>query len=481
MKLTIRYLLIFFTLLSCSPKTQTQPQINNSKALLNIVNEIAQYRNIDINTNVLESEQVGLAGETTSQYKNFIQLRDKATIDELLELLKHEDSVVKGYASWALADRKYPNLSDILAEFLRTGGTATTQTVDIISEDDLASIFYYRVLYQNFHNKITLSDSLFFSAQTQKLDSVILYSPQPTSLLSIALKHNNANPKTYDRVRKIALIEQNEDAIKALAIYQNKKDIPDIINLREKAFGAISHFPDTVFWDFLLSYQNKNKSKEYFFALTAFKTEESTKVLSSIFTHLNNKEINYLCEALTKNYCTFYQNLLLKIWEQNKTIDIIATEQLIKDCPEKSALSFSKGLLNSKDVNFLEFDYNYGTRDAILPLMLDNISKFQRDKILTICKFNIPTAKFMDLTSFLSCIKENQLAETTEPLLNRLSKKNYPYEIAHLAETLLSFKDIETQKKTIALLKINRNVWNSGNWTEHFRELFEKYKIDIEK
>ena len=41
--------------------------------------------------NELESEHVGVAGETTVQYRNFIKLREKATIDELLFLLKNKN------------------------------------------------------------------------------------------------------------------------------------------------------------------------------------------------------------------------------------------------------------------------------------------------------------------------------------------------------------------------------------------------------
>ena len=114
--------------------------------------------------NELESDHVGYAGVTTDQYRNFEKLRDKATYDELLQLIEYKNSVVKGYSSWALADKKYPKLVDIFTEFLRTGESATTQHGCIVSEGDLASEFYSRVFYQHFHNVLSVEDSLFFQS-----------------------------------------------------------------------------------------------------------------------------------------------------------------------------------------------------------------------------------------------------------------------------------------------------------------------------
>ena len=133
----------------------------------NLVEKIEKY-------NELQSKHVGIGGMTTVQYLNFEKLKTKATTEELLKLLNHKNSVVKGYTSWALVDNKYPKLSNILAEFLRTGETVTTQHGCIISTDELASEFYHRVLYQHFENEITEHDSLFFQSQIKQLDSVIL-------------------------------------------------------------------------------------------------------------------------------------------------------------------------------------------------------------------------------------------------------------------------------------------------------------------
>lgn len=430
--------------------------------------------------NELESEHVGIAGVTTDQYRNFEKLRDKANTDELIELLKHKNSVVKGYTSWALADKMYPKLADILTEFLRTGETATTQHGCIVSEGDLATEFYNRVFYQHFHNKLSLNDSLFFQSQIQQLDSVILYGEKDSYLLSNALSNNNGNLKNYDRIRHLAFNDKNSNAIQALAIYQRKEDIDDFKKLKEQAFVSIAKFPDNDFWEFLLSFKENNQSKNYLMALSAFRTEESAKVLLEIFPKMKEENIKDLSEAITKNYCAYYQDLILTIWEQHKIIDIRATTQIIKDIPEKAASSFSVGLLSNKEFKFVQYDYDYGTSDKILPLMLDNIKTYQNNKLLNICEQNIRTTKFTTLGHFLTFVKDNKLTETNDEILNRLQQKNQAYEVFHLTETILTFNNPDNKEKIITTLKTNQKDWDWGNWAEHFRKLFREYDIKFD-
>lgn len=430
--------------------------------------------------NELESEHVGYAGVTTDQYRNFEKLRDKATYDELLQLLKYKNSVVKGYSSWSLADKKYPKLVDIFAEFLRTGETVTTQHGCIVSDGDLASEFYNRVFYQHFHNELSIEDSLFFQSQTQQLDSVVLYSDKDNYLLSRALINNNGNPKNYERIRYLAFKKKNTTAIQALAIYQKNQDIEDFKNLKKKSFVAIAKFPDKKFWEFLLSYKKEAVTKDYLMAISAFKSEESVKVLSELRSTIQKDKIDELTEALTKNYCASYQPLILEIWEDSKTIDIRATKQLITDIPQEAALSFSIGLLSNEKFNFAQYDHDYGTSDEILPLMLECIEKYQKDSLLKICEKNIETTEFTNLNHFLTCVQDNELSETSDEILKRLNQKNQAYEVFHLTETILTFNNLNQKDELVNVLKSNQKDWDWGNWSEHFRKLFKEYDIEID-
>lgn len=440
-----------------------------------LVNKIEKY-------NVLESEYVGVAGETTEQYRNFEKLRNKATFDELIHLLKRSNSVIKGYASWALADKMYPNLSEILSEFIRTEEKVISLDGCIQMQEELATIFYLRVYYQHFDNELSIKDSLFFQSQIKKLDSVILYTKKPHYLLYEALSNNNGNPKHYDRIRDLAINDKNVSAIEALAIYNKKEDIEDIKKTKELAFRAISKFPDKDFWTFILSYTSSNQSKNYLMAISAFKTKESANLLLEIYTKIEEKNIKYLLEAITKNYCIYYQDLILTIWAKHKMIDINATNQIIKDVPEKSSIYFSEGLLlPDKEYQLISFDNDYNSTEKILPLMLDNIKTYQNNKLIEICKHNIKTAEFSILSQFLSFMKENKLTETDNDILNRLNQKNQAYDIFHLTETILSFNIQENKEVLIKILKSKQTDWDWGNWSKSFRTLIKEYNINIDE
>ena len=459
-------IIFIFILLSSTMNATSRPEI------IKLVQKIEKY-------NRLDAEHVGFPGSTTEQYMNFIKLRNTATTEELLLLLNHKNSVVKGYASWALADNKYPKLHEILITFLQTGETVMNQSGCIGLKDELSNVFYYRVLYQKVVNKLTTKDSLFYYTQLQKIDSVIIYSKTKTTLLNTALGNNNANLNTYLRIKELAL-NKNKSAIIELAKYKKQEDIPLIIEFGENSLMAISHFPDNAFWGFLLKFKNTNKSYDYFSAIASYKDENALKLLSEIYQNCDSVEINNLDQSLVENYCTIYQNLILTIWENNGIIDFTATNRLVNDIPEKSSFSFANGLLSTKiNNNFLEYTFNFEKKDSILPLMLNNISKYNKSSILKICNKYISTAEYLNLLSILDLIKKNNIVDTKPNLLNRLTSKNAPYEIFHISETLLSFKDSESNKKLVLILKEKKEDWNRGNWAEAFRKLFSENEIYI--
>jgi len=135
--------------------------------------------------------------------------------------------------------------------------------------------------------------------------------------------------------------------------------------------------------------------------------------------------------------------------------------------------------LNSKAYNFLELDSNYGTKDSIMPLMIETIAKYDKGSLLEICNKNIENADFMELSSVLDLIKKNHIVGTKQNLLKRLKTKNFPFDIFQITETLLSFKDSNTNNKLILILREKRNDWDSGNWSEAFRELLAKNKLEL--
>ncbi len=433
--------------------------------------------------NELHHKHVGAGGITSQQYNTFLNLRNKASISELISLLNHRNAVVKGYASWALADKKYPALDKILIQFLDSKEMVKTFNGCILSEDELPSEFYYRVLYQDYDNPLSKKDSLFFVEQVKKLDSAILYYSGNTSLLDQALEHNNANPQTYDRIRELALKEKNAQAMIELAKYRKTDDIVSLKKLGKKSFLAISYFPDKDFWPFLETYLSTEETLDFYLAIASFKNSSATLVLTNLFNQLDKEQkeeqIANLDEALIKQYCSNYQDLLLSIWEKYKSIDLTITAILINENPEKAAKGFAKGLLNDKEFKFLELDYNWGTKDSILPIMLATIKKYDKEKLADICKINISNTEFLDLEAFLEFIKSNNTQSLTETLIAKLQDQKYPFDIFQLTETLLSFKNPDVNLQVTEILRNNKSKWDEGNWAEHFKKLLKEYNIKV--
>ncbi len=202
--------------------------------------------------------------------------------------------------------------------------------------------------------------------------------------------------------------------------------------------------------------------------------------MSEIYPSCTLEQITKLDEALIKNYCPLYKDLIIKIWEEKKTIDYTITKKFIAQNPEKASESFVKGLLSDDKFNLIEIDYNYGTDELILPLMLQSIAIHDAEKLITICNKNVLSADFLELKPFLDCIESNYLSQITDNLLSRLRVNTSKYDIFHISKTLLSFKNPETDKRVKEILQLRKSNWDNGNWSDSIHELLEKHGLGIE-
>lgn len=436
--------------------------------------------------NILESEYVGYSGSTTDQYRYFDTLSKIATIDELLQLTKYKNPVIKGYASWALSNQKYPNLVAVFSEFLNTNEMAKSQDGCIVSDEKLSNLLYFHVFYDELYSSETETDSLYYLYQIQKMDSLLinnLFLIRKTYkdtifkdyLTFFVLSKNNANPKAYTQIKELAKIYNEPFVLSALAAYKISSDIPFLIQQGVRSFDAISVFPDSAFWNFLIQFQSSEFSKSYFAAIASYKNKDAITVLNDFYNRCNPTQILYLHEVLNNNYCPLYQDLILKIWENYNLIDYKTLEKLIIEIPEKSSESFAKGLLK-KQIDYKVLEY----KNIITP-MLHHIKKYNNKKIVPICKKNILEANSSCLIEIIIFVDENKITKTKEVILQRLKEKNYAIEIYHLTETLLFFNNKKINNQIKNILIANQKDWDWGNWSDSFRELLMEYNIEIEK
>ncbi|WP_298519969.1 hypothetical protein [uncultured Kordia sp.] len=472
MKLTDRKVVLYLFLLLVSTQTFGQ----------NIRPEIKKITEAISKGKQLEGPRIGFGGMSSSQYSRFEKLKKTTTEKELLTLLQHENPIVKGYAAWALADKKYHKLVSVFNTFLNTKEFVQTQRGCIISEDLLAWTLYSHIVYPSHEIAVTEADKKYYKEQIQKFDKIILRKREQTFLLRIALENNQANPENYAIIKSLALEDGNVGALAELAKYQKESDIDIILEKGTVAFKAMSHFPNPRFWNFLMKHKTTANSLDYFKAIAAFQNEEATQTLRSIyktFIKEERKGITSLAEAIIELYCPKYKKLTLEIFADTKLINFNHAKKLLKIAPKESLPYFIDGLLTDNGNNFLDDYLSFSSKDSVLPLLLKNIKKYQPERMPEICVYNVSKAEFIHLVVFLEFIIEDKIEAAKQPLMTRLEKKTYPFETFHLTRTLLSFKDKSLHKEIERILSASQKNWDDGIWSASFKELFEKYGINI--
>jgi len=130
-----------------------------------------------VKINEVQSEFVGIGGEKSENYQNFIQLYEIASTEELIHLTDNENSTVACYASWALADKSYYELKSIFLKFILNDKQVDTFRGCIALQSTISSELYHR--YWNKLNETKrATDKILL-----ELDSIILFSQNPFWLL----------------------------------------------------------------------------------------------------------------------------------------------------------------------------------------------------------------------------------------------------------------------------------------------------------
>jgi hypothetical protein len=172
-----------------------------SQKLTTIVDKIVKI-------NEVQQEHVGIAGSESENYKNFKQLRDIATTDELLKLTDHKNATVACYASWVLADKSYPDLKSVFEKFISNDRQVATFSGCIKSDDNISSELYHRY-WNNIDDANKATDKILI-----QLDSVILYSKNPYWLLLDRAMENRVYKEPYkSQIAVLAFDNGNREAV----------------------------------------------------------------------------------------------------------------------------------------------------------------------------------------------------------------------------------------------------------------------------
>mgnify|MGYP007071049556 CR=1 FL=1 len=116
-RISIIAVFVIFNSLICSGQSfsKYKPQksrfIPETFNLKQTVSEIISYGTVD-------AYAVGYSGTVTEQYSRFVRLKANASILDLVLLTKHYNAVIRAYAFWALADKEYGGIKQIIIDHL---------------------------------------------------------------------------------------------------------------------------------------------------------------------------------------------------------------------------------------------------------------------------------------------------------------------------------------------------------------------------
>ena len=458
--------ILSFILACVSASSQIRPNISK------IVSEIA----ID---NELDYSYVGEAGVTTEQYYRFIDLRDSATYDELMNLICHENNVVRIYAGWSLIDRKSSNELDLFKYFTKNNGEVMSWEGCLGFQTELNHELYQSVRSKQSNWKASKEDIDYYTNLRTQLDSFVLSTKCCESLMRQVIRNNKSNPDRYLVIRELALSDKNKYALIELATYGKSEDIESIMKFKKESFEAVSEYPHADFWPLVEQYVKSERSDSYFKAVAAFENQNAIEVLLAILDskNISQDEKTSLYEAIAHKEFEGYDDLLIYFFDNYQTIDMLTVRGLVTRKKHEAATSFKNQLNSKKKLFLVDVGNNYGSKDSILYYMIDLISETYPNSMDSICNTRIMTQYFTELTPFLEFVAENNISIMDSLILERLKKERRAYETFHLTETYFIVSKNDDYEMIKSILTTNNDNWNKGNWASHFAELFEKYGL----
>lgn len=233
----------------------------------------------------------------------------------------------------------------------------------------------------------------------------------------------------------------------------------------------------------MFSPRHANQLKSYLVQVAQFRNEASAALLEELSQKLDSVQVIYLSQSLSEYYCKHYQDLILSLWEKHLVIGYYAEKMLIQDAPEKAAKSFAIGLRKpGKHLLMESFSARSDLQEKMLPMMLEIIKMHQAAELESVCEhfiLNNPAKEILAFIQILKFVKENDLKETSAVLSQQLKGRCEAYRLYYLSDALLAFGDQQDRVLLIKRLQQDQAVWDWGFWSADFRNLIEKYQLNI--
>jgi hypothetical protein len=180
--------------------------------------------------NVYETSVLAKGATVSENFENFKKLKEIASDDELISLLNNKNKVVAVYAAIGLWEKMPERTDQIFQQFLQIKTQIHTRNGCIVGDENPAE-----PLYSQYINSLNGKD-IIHDTRLKKLDSLVIFSPNPSEILLTEVFRYKLYPKQYNK--QIEMLAFTNHKIPAIN-YLNHWYKGDYSNLLQKEFGSI--------------------------------------------------------------------------------------------------------------------------------------------------------------------------------------------------------------------------------------------------
>lgn len=244
---------------------------------------------------------------------------------------------------------------------------------------------------------------------------------------------------------------------------------------------AIIEFPHPAFLplleknlkETLNQYAGTTEIRELYRAIAVYKNEKSVELLRIPFTlskDMKEYHIEYITKAVQEFIGPAYDEIIWKLWSEEKKITPKIFSYLSRKNPDKS-FDFVKEIL--KNIELYSENYDYGNFDNFIALLLNIAVNQDKDFAFEIIRRNIKKIDVHIFRTFAYKALEIKDKSFIEPLFSRLSTEHNPNVYLEAVKTLIAYKDPEINKRIIKARKKNKAL-NEG-WGSEALDKILKY------
>jgi len=394
----------------------------------------------------------------TDQYRLFLELTEKASIEELIAYTDDSRPIVRIHAIKSLNGRKYNKIFDLAVKHIHD--TAT------VSEPGMHRSVKRKV-GDYFMTTANLSEK-----EIQQLDSLLFFTDNELSYTTYLLDDLPTEERYYARMKQLA--ETNDLGVVALAKYHKEEDIDFIASrISENSYftlHSIENFPAEPFKKTLLTL--REEGFHYYgteLAVAAFKDEFSVDYFNqALNNYQGNKKENarYIFEAIQKYHDPIFNDLYFRIWEEYNKIDK-TTFNYLKTVNPVCALELTKITLTRFE------DYGFDT-ELITPL-LDYLSEYDSIAVKELIIFHINRGHYSNLIPFTQKAQEYNDPEIIKALFDQLRQAKNAYVYIPVIACILHYNNQGYNERLLATILENKEI--NGWGLEKVEQALKEYGL----